>query len=67
MKTETILPKLPISKTSSNSINMARLAYPVTALGPGRRVVLWVAGCSLRCKDCITPELLDSEQGRIIE
>ncbi|KPQ00007.1 MAG: anaerobic ribonucleoside-triphosphate reductase activating protein NrdG [Rhodobacteraceae bacterium HLUCCA12] len=39
------------------------IAYPVTALGPGRRVGLWVAGCPLRCPGCITPELLDARAG----
>lgn len=42
------------------------LAYPVTALGPGRRVALWVAGCPMRCPGCITPELLDAGAGRAI-
>ena len=40
------------------------LAYPVTSLGPGRRVVLWVAGCSRRCPGCISPELLTSDAGQ---
>ena len=42
------------------------LAYPVTALGPGRRVALWVAGCPLRCPGCITPELLEGDSGRLV-
>jgi len=45
-------------------LRLARLAYPVTALGPGRRLVLWVAGCPLRCPGCITPELQDPAAGR---
>jgi anaerobic ribonucleoside-triphosphate reductase activating protein len=43
---------------------MSHVAYPVTALGPGRRVALWVSGCRLRCKNCITPELLDPKAGK---
>ncbi len=34
-----------------------RILYPVTALGPGERVVLWVAGCSRKCAGCANPEL----------
>lgn len=34
-----------------------RVLYPVTALGPGRRVALWVAGCSRHCPGCANPEL----------
>lgn len=45
-------------------LRLARLAYPVTALGPGRRLALWVAGCPLGCRGCITPELWTLEAGR---
>jgi len=34
------------------------MARDVSGLGPGRRTVVWVAGCSLRCSGCMTPELL---------
>ena len=34
-----------------------RILYPVTSLGPGRRLVIWVAGCSRRCRGCANPEL----------
>ncbi len=47
-------------------LNLYSLAYPVTALGPGRRVVLWVAGCPLRCKGCITPQLLSPDAGEAV-
>jgi len=29
------------------------ISYPVTNLGPGKRIVLWVEGCSLKCKGCM--------------
>lgn len=38
--------------------------YPVTSLGPGNRVGIWVSGCEKRCKGCISPELWDLESGR---
>jgi anaerobic ribonucleoside-triphosphate reductase-activating protein len=34
-----------------------RILYPVTALGPGNRVAVWVAGCNKKCKGCANPEL----------
>ena len=37
-------------------LNLADLAYDVTTLGPGRRIVVWVQGCLLRCPGCISPE-----------
>ncbi len=48
-------------------LNLYNLAYPVTALGPGHRVALWVAGCPLRCKGCITPHLLSADAGKLID
>ncbi len=50
----------------STRLRMSHLAYPVTALGPGSRLAIWVAGCPLRCPDCITPELQRMDAGRSI-
>lgn len=33
---------------------LSRLHFPVTTLGPGRRVGIWFQGCSLRCPGCIS-------------
>lgn len=30
--------------------------WPVLALGPGRRLGLWMQGCSIHCAGCIAPE-----------
>jgi len=48
------------------NLNLHSLAYPVTALGPGRRIALWVAGCPLRCRGCVTPALLDPSAGKLV-
>ena len=50
--------------TDARSINLYSLAWPVTSLGPGSRVVLWVAGCKKRCPGCISPEMQDPASGR---
>ena len=34
-----------------------RLLFPVTALGPGNRLAMWMIGCHKRCKKCANPEL----------
>lgn len=33
---------------------VSRLHFPVTTLGPGRRIGLWLQGCSIRCPGCIS-------------
>ena len=38
-------------------MNVARILYPVQVLGPGKRVGIWVAGCSRGCRGCSNPEL----------
>ena len=38
-------------------MNVARVLCPVQVLGPGKRVGIWVAGCSRGCKGCSNPEL----------
>ncbi len=34
-----------------------RVLFPVTALGPGNRLGMWMIGCHKRCKKCANPEL----------
>lgn len=33
---------------------LSRVHYPVTTLGPGRRLGIWFQGCSIRCPGCIS-------------
>ncbi|TXN20394.1 4Fe-4S cluster-binding domain-containing protein [Methylobacterium sp. WL9] len=33
---------------------LSRLHFPVTTLGPGRRVGVWFQGCSIRCPGCVS-------------
>lgn len=35
-------------------ISLSRVLYPLTTLGPGRRLGIWFQGCSLRCAGCIS-------------
>ncbi|MDU1325741.1 MAG: 4Fe-4S single cluster domain-containing protein [Clostridiales bacterium] len=38
-------------------MKVARILYPVTVLGPGRRVGIWFSGCPHHCEHCCNPEL----------
>jgi len=44
---------------------LAALHAPVTVLGRGRRLGLWVQGCRQRCPDCLAPGLQPETGGQI--
>jgi anaerobic ribonucleoside-triphosphate reductase activating protein len=46
------------------AINLFRLAFPVSSLGPGERIVLWVAGCKRSCTGCMSLEMQNPLNGR---
>ena len=41
---------------SSEVLNVLRVTAPVTNLGYGRRIALWVAGCSIGCPGCCSKD-----------
>lgn len=38
-------------------MKIARILYPVTVLGPGKRIGIWFSGCPHHCEHCCNPEL----------
>lgn len=44
------------------AINKAH--YPVTVLGPGRRLGLWLQGCSIRCPGCVSQDTWAADRSR---
>jgi len=48
-----------------SAVRISRLHFPVTALGPGRRVGLWFQGCSIRCAGCISVDTWDAGEGQV--
>lgn len=44
-------------------VAVSRLHFPVTTLGPGRRVGLWLQGCSIRCPGCISADTWEGGLG----
>jgi anaerobic ribonucleoside-triphosphate reductase activating protein len=36
------------------NVAISRLHFPVTTLGPGRRIGIWFQGCTIRCPGCIS-------------
>ena len=47
------------------NVAISRLHFPITTLGPGRRVGLWLQGCSLRCAGCISVDTWDASIGAV--
>lgn len=39
---------------SSMKIGISRLHFPVTTLGFGKRIGIWLQGCSIHCEGCIS-------------
>ncbi|MDR0365374.1 MAG: radical SAM protein [Bifidobacteriaceae bacterium] len=50
----------------SLSVAVNRILAPITALGPGRRLGLWVQGCALRCEGCASRDTWDPSGGRLM-
>jgi anaerobic ribonucleoside-triphosphate reductase activating protein len=46
-------------------IAISRIHFPVTRLGPGRRIGIWVQGCSIRCQGCISVDTWAQGRGQI--
>lgn len=44
-------------------LRLNRAHWPVTVLGPGRRIGLWFQGCSIGCSGCIARDTWDPRRG----
>lgn len=44
-------------------LRVSRVHFPVTTLGPGRRLVVWLQGCPLACKGCMSLDTWDPAGG----
>ncbi len=46
------------------NIAVNKAHFPVTVLGPGRRIGIWMQGCSIRCKGCVSQDTWIPDKGR---
>lgn len=57
----------PIASDHSIRLKVGRLVAPVLNLGPGRRIGMWVQGCSLACHGCVSPSLWNRTGGSALD
>ena len=48
-------------------VQLNRAHFPVTTLGPGRRIGLWLQGCHVGCPGCIARDTWGADESRSIE
>src|SRR3954468_8713908 len=48
-------------------LELNKMHYPVTSLGPGRRVGLWTQGCGLACDGCISRDTWAADPARAVD
>jgi anaerobic ribonucleoside-triphosphate reductase activating protein len=48
------------------TLQVNKAHWPVTVLGPGRRIGLWVQGCSIHCPGCVSQDTWASDPARTI-
>ncbi|MCC6197113.1 MAG: radical SAM protein [Burkholderiales bacterium] len=51
-------------KTPTLELNKAH--WPVTVLGPGRRIGIWVQGCSIHCPGCVSQDTWPPDPAKAI-
>lgn len=49
------------------TVRVARIMAPITVLGPGSRVGLWVQGCALACPGCASRDTWDPGGGHAVD
>ena len=52
--------------TDMGTLYLNKAHYPVTTLGPGRRIGLWLQGCALACPGCVSRDTWAFEPGRAL-
>jgi anaerobic ribonucleoside-triphosphate reductase activating protein len=45
------------------NLRLSRVHYPVTSLGPGRRIGVWLQGCTIGCPGCISRDTWRADGG----
>jgi anaerobic ribonucleoside-triphosphate reductase activating protein len=52
---------------TGQTLRLSRSHFPVTALGPGTRLGIWVQGCPLACRGCMSLDTWDPAAGTDVD
>src|SRR4029077_956889 len=55
------------SASSQATLELNKAHWPVTVLGPGRRIGLWVQGCTIRCRGCVSQDTWPRDPAKRID
>jgi anaerobic ribonucleoside-triphosphate reductase activating protein len=47
-------------------IRLNKAHFPVTVLGPGRRIGIWTQGCSIQCKGCVSRDTWEADDTKFL-
>ncbi len=48
------------------TLQLNKAHWPVTVLGPGRRIGLWMQGCTIGCRGCVSQDTWPSDASKTI-
>lgn len=64
MKPKVVMKRSSLDRPSA-ALRVSRVHQPVTVLGPGRRLGLWLQGCSIQCRGCVSRDTWDPAGGEL--
>src|SRR4051812_5021993 len=57
---------VPRKQGAAATLELNKAHWPVTVLGPGRRIGLWVQGCSIHCAGCVSQDTWPRDKRKAI-
>ena len=50
----------------NSDIRLHKVQFPITSLGYGNRLGIWVQGCSIRCEGCVNRDTWSLQEGSLV-